>query len=41
MAEIEKTQNYGLNIFDDTQTTLTFKEFRKLFKTDTKNLQIL
>ena len=30
MAEIEKTQNYGLNIFDDTQTTLTFKEFRKL-----------
>ena len=30
MAEIEKTPNYGLNIFDDTQTTLTFKEFRKL-----------
>lgn len=30
MAEIEKTQNYGLNIFSDEQTTLTFKEFRQL-----------
>ena len=30
MAEIETTQNYGLNIFSDEQTTLTFKEFRQL-----------
>lgn len=29
MAEIEKTQNYGLKIFNDTQTSLTFKEFRR------------
>ena len=28
MAEISKTTNYGLTIFDDTQTTLTFKEWR-------------
>ena len=30
MAEIEKTQNYGLNIFSDEQTDLTFKEFRQM-----------
>lgn len=30
MAEIEKTQNYGLNIFGDEQTNLTFKEFRQM-----------
>lgn len=30
MSEIEKTTNYGLNIFSDEQTTLTFKEFRQL-----------
>ena len=30
MAEIEKTQNYGLNIFNETQTSLTFKEFRQM-----------
>lgn len=30
MAEQEKTKNYGLTIFADTQTDLTFKEFRKI-----------
>lgn len=30
MAEIETTQNYGLKIFDETQTSLTFKEFRQM-----------
>lgn len=30
MAAIEKTQNYGLNIFSDEQTSLTFKEFRQM-----------
>jgi len=30
MAEINKTVNYGFNIFGDDQTSLTFKEFRKL-----------
>ena len=30
MTETAKTQNYQLSIFDDTQTTLTFKEFREL-----------
>ena len=30
MAEIEKTQNYGFHIFDETQTSLTFKEFRQM-----------
>lgn len=30
MAEQEKTTNYGLTIFSDTQTDLTFKEFRKI-----------
>lgn len=28
MAEIDKTLNYGLTIFDDAQTSLTFKEWR-------------
>lgn len=30
MAEIDKTENYGLKIFSDEQTTLTFSEFRKM-----------
>ena len=30
MAEQEKTKNYGLTIFADTQTDLTFKEFRRI-----------
>ena len=30
MAEQEKTTNYGLTIFDDIQTSLTFKEYRKI-----------
>lgn len=30
MAEQEKTTNYGLTIFADTQTDLTFKEFRRI-----------
>ena len=30
MAEQEKTKNYGLTIFADAQTNLTFKEFRKI-----------
>ena len=30
MAEIDKTKHYGLTIFNSTQSTLTFSEFRKL-----------
>lgn len=30
MAEFETTQNYGLSIFSDDQTNLTFKEFRQM-----------
>lgn len=30
MAEIEKTQNYGLSIFSDEQTSLDFLEFRQM-----------
>lgn len=30
MAEIEKTINYGFNIFGDEQTDLTFKELRQM-----------
>lgn len=30
MAEFETTPNYGLKIFGDDQTTLTFKEFRQM-----------
>lgn len=30
MAEFETTQNYGLKLFGDDQTSLTFKEFRQI-----------
>lgn len=30
MAEFEKTQNYGLDILGEEQTSLTFKEFRQM-----------
>lgn len=47
MAEIDKTTNYGLTIFDDTQTTLTFKEWRNKLagigstEEDYSNMQII
>lgn len=37
MAEINKTKHYGLTIFDKTQTTLTFADFRKLLAGTAEN----
>lgn len=47
MAEISKTTNYGLTIFDDAQTNLTFKEWRNYLagvgasEDDYSNMQII